>query len=387
MSTKISELSALSGSIPATNAVPISVSGTTYRVNLGDLAELNGSADVKAALGAADQQELAELVVDGVALGSVIPVTTVTASGNGAFANLYPAGGNLSGEIGGTANKWYQGNFHYVIIGYRIDLPEILFNGGSYLGGVSNALYQRNGTNPQAYELYGTYTSSTNYERLSTKYNSGTGTFQIGTEKGSGGGSARSLSILTDGSVRATFSGNGVTATTFNGDYLVLSNTSYLQSTAAGRILLDSNSSPGSFDRLQFGGTTSSFPAIKRNAAGIDIRLADDSAYAPIAASSFVTTSDSINAQTGTTYTLLSTDNGKIVKLTNASAITVTVPAGLTIGFSCQIVQGGAGDVTLSASSTTINSYGSLLTLAGQYASASIFSDATDVFLLAGNLK
>lgn len=38
------------------------------------------------------------------------------------------------------------------------------------------------------------------------------------------------------------------------------------------------------FSRLQFGGTTSSFPSIKRNATALNFRLADDSADAPITA-------------------------------------------------------------------------------------------------------
>ena len=41
-----------------------------------------------------------------------------------------------------------------------------------------------------------------------------------------------------------------------------------------------------SFGRLQFGGTTSSFPALKRNSTGLDVRLADDSAFAPLMARS-----------------------------------------------------------------------------------------------------
>ena len=45
-----------------------------------------------------------------------------------------------------------------------------------------------------------------------------------------------------------------------------------------------SDSAQTNFGRLQFGGTTSSFPSIKRNSAAIDFRLADDSAYATIAA-------------------------------------------------------------------------------------------------------
>jgi hypothetical protein len=44
---------------------------------------------------------------------------------------------------------------------------------------------------------------------------------------------------------------------------------------------------------LQFGGSTSAFPALKRNAAGIDVRLADDSGYAALAASNLTA---SVNA-------------------------------------------------------------------------------------------
>lgn len=40
-----------------------------------------------------------------------------------------------------------------------------------------------------------------------------------------------------------------------------------------------------SFGRLQLGGTTSSFPALKRNGTALESRLADDSAYAPIGGS------------------------------------------------------------------------------------------------------
>jgi hypothetical protein len=59
-----------------------------------------------------------------------------------------------------------------------------------------------------------------------------------------------------------------------------------LQSSIDG-ILYLSNSAGTSFGRIQLGGTTSSFPAIKRNGAAIDFRLADDSAYANANVSSF----------------------------------------------------------------------------------------------------
>lgn len=85
----------------------------------------------------------------------------------------------------------------------------------------------------------------------------------------------------------------------------------------------------------------------------------------------------SINLQTGTTYTLQSTDNGQVVELSNASPVTVTLPKTLPQSFSCLIVQTGAGQVTLSPESGAFllqrNSY---TKLAGQYAGASLYITA-----------
>jgi hypothetical protein len=51
------------------------------------------------------------------------------------------------------------------------------------------------------------------------------------------------------------------------------------------------DSSGSSFNRLNLGGTTSSFPAIKRNGAAIDFRLADDSAACNISVNNVIATS------------------------------------------------------------------------------------------------
>jgi hypothetical protein len=51
------------------------------------------------------------------------------------------------------------------------------------------------------------------------------------------------------------------------------------------------NSAGTDFGLLQFGGTTTSFPAIKRSGTGLAVRLADDSADAPLAASAITATS------------------------------------------------------------------------------------------------
>lgn len=92
-----------------------------------------------------------------------------------------------------------------------------------------------------------------------------------------------------------------------------------------------------------------------------------------------------INDQTGTAYTLLASDAGKVVVLNNASAITVTVPSGLGAGFNCSFVQKGAGQVTFSASSTTINNRQSHTKINAQYGVASLLAYAADTFVLAGD--
>jgi hypothetical protein len=53
---------------------------------------------------------------------------------------------------------------------------------------------------------------------------------------------------------------------------------------ASASVFLITDASQANFGRLQLGGTTNAFPAIKRNGAGIDFRLADDSGFAAISA-------------------------------------------------------------------------------------------------------
>lgn len=91
------------------------------------------------------------------------------------------------------------------------------------------------------------------------------------------------------------------------------------------------------------------------------------------------------NARTTTTYTLASSDRGKAVTLSNASAITLTVPAAVFSGGDrVDILQYGAGQVTVAAGAgLTLRSSGSKLKLAGQYSGATIwFKSATEAILI-----
>jgi hypothetical protein len=100
------------------------------------------------------------------------------------------------------------------------------------------------------------------------------------------------------------------------------------------------------------------------------------------------------NAQTGTTYTLALTDKNKFVTLSNAGAITLTVPpsgtAAFTQGMQIHIQQIGAGQVTIAAGAgVTITSTGatpSAPKLRTQYSSATIICTGTSTFTVIGDI-
>lgn len=99
-----------------------------------------------------------------------------------------------------------------------------------------------------------------------------------------------------------------------------------------------------------------------------------------------------LNAQTGTTYTTVAGDSGKLVTLSNASAITLTLPpTTYNIGEQINIVQLGAGQVTFAqGSGVTIRSTGATSTapkIAKQYAAATVIVVGVSEYLVVGNLS
>jgi len=97
-------------------------------------------------------------------------------------------------------------------------------------------------------------------------------------------------------------------------------------------------------------------------------------------------TSGAINSQSGTTYTLLGSDNGKVIVWDTATSATLTVPSGLAVGYNTTVIQTGTGGIGITGSGTTINSFEGKLTTAGQHAAVSIISYISDVFNVAGGL-
>jgi hypothetical protein len=104
-------------------------------------------------------------------------------------------------------------------------------------------------------------------------------------------------------------------------------------------------------------------------------------------------TTISFNAQTGTTYTLVAADLGKIVTLSNASGITLTVPPSVfATGNIINIQQIGAGQVTLAqGAGVTITSTGSgtdgnAPKLRAKFSAASIICTGSNTFTVIGDI-
>lgn len=99
------------------------------------------------------------------------------------------------------------------------------------------------------------------------------------------------------------------------------------------------------------------------------------------------TSTNLTNDQAGTSYTLTSADNGKIITLNNTNAITLNVPY-FFVGFNCMVLQKGAGQVTLTINGSTTNIYNryGFTKTAGQYAILTLVCIEANKYVASGDM-
>lgn len=155
-------------------------------------------------------------------------------------------------------------------------------------------------------------------------------------------GSSTSAMTLTSGGVmttnggitaQGTVQGTSVVGTnsvnTNSGGQIGWSTRSLMLSPADGIIELVNNAQTG-FTRLDFGGTTSSFPAIKRNSAALNFRLADDSADATVTFTTQSVGDSSTNGAT-TAFVASAITNLNASNLTSGTIPTARLPTNQTL--------------------------------------------------------
>jgi hypothetical protein len=229
----------------------------------------------------------------------------------------------------------------------------------------ANTLALRNGTSAQTFNIYGSYTDTSNYERLSITVST---TGIVFNSQGAGTGTGRYIQFISaQGAYFDLATGNGINfrssaGTSYwqinsSGHFLAGTDNTYdIGASGANRprnVFVANNISVGSsvtvdsvfshrtgsvlfggtdgnwrltnnagtdFDRLQFGGTTSSFPALKRSSTTLQARLADDSAYAPIQGKLTTDTAYAATAPTATGYLVIYDSTGTAYKVPAVAA-------------------------------------------------------------------
>jgi hypothetical protein len=100
----------------------------------------------------------------------------------------------------------------------------------------------------------------------------------------------------------------------------------------------------------------------------------------------------SVNAQTGTTYTLAIGDRGGVVTMNNGSANTLTIPLNSAVAFDVgsviNVVQLGAGATTIEgATGVTLNGVsGGSGAINNRYQGVSLLKIATDTWVASGDI-
>lgn len=130
---------------------------------------------------------------------------------------------------------------------------------------------------------------------------------------------------------------------------------------------------------------TSSLGTAAAQDADQDLETTDDVEFNSVTCGPAYYTSGAISTITGTTYTLSNSDRGKALVFTNASAITVTVPPGLTALFGCALIQKGAGTIALDDDSgaTTLESTRDPIETSGEHDWLNLFNlGTTDTYTI-----
>jgi len=256
----------------------------------------------------------------------------------------------------------------------------------------ANTLALRNGTAAQALNVYQSYTDASNYSRMSMFFSGGfgnikaqalgSGTLQSWVLSGEGiyfntGASdttrwqitnAGHFVAATDNTYdigasganrpRNVYAGTNITAA---GQIICTGSISFVAAATGGYYFNGStaikNASDGvlglfdnagtSFGRLQFGGTTSSFPALRRTATALEVLLADASNFAPLRSSTMETTTSHTAA-----YNTAITAGGDL----NASfKATTTANFGVFFGSGAPTISAAKGSLYLRSDGSGVN--------------------------------
>jgi hypothetical protein len=192
----------------------------------------------------------------------------IAAANGGTVTQLISLGGNLQIADSSGSGMWQFGNASKTLV-YQASLAN-----GTYIdAGYTNPSSATGSGAPVGVAIGYTWNTTGNPTLIKANVtNTASGSAALLMDLQVGGSTMFNISKVGEASAR----------------YFYLMNSSGVEQVAllqqGSGILTLLDSAQTSFNRLQIGGTSSSFPAIKRNSTALNFRLADDSADAPITA-------------------------------------------------------------------------------------------------------
>jgi len=305
---------------------------------------------------AASQERMRITHTGNVGIGTTAPTQKLDVAGAvsaGSSTNGYQltngttrvsAWGNNQGSNGGLGlSSTFMVGWSSAVDGGNFGLLDtILFRDGI------GQLALRNGAAAQTFRVYNTFPGNGNNEFGSLNWVDQANEFQIATGQ-AGTGTSRALCLRGQGGLNIRIGSApgtlvwqvGMTtghllagaSNTYDigsssvlvrvGYFNFVQAATYLQ-TGAGNVQMAGpssgvltllNGAGSDFNRIQFGGTTASFPAIKRSSTTLQARLADDSAFAPIQGKLTTDTAFTSGAITDTGYIVLYDSAGTAYKV------------------------------------------------------------------------
>ena len=192
--------------------------------------------------------------------------------------------------------------------------------------------------------------------------------------------------VITTGNAAALLDGTTATTQSSSDNSTKLATTAYVDN-GLGALSSDSIKDADSDTKIQVE-ESSDEDKIRFDVAGSEFVVMDGST---VDVTGNVIDNIALNTQTGTAYTLVLADRGKLVTTNNGSAQSITVPpnssVAYAVGTQVQVAGLGAGEVTMVAGSGVTLRSTPGLKLRAQYSSVTCIKIATDEWILVGDLE
>jgi hypothetical protein len=94
-----------------------------------------------------------------------------------------------------------------------------------------------------------------------------------------------------------------------------------------------------------------------------------------------------LDASKTVSFQVAAADNNKLFLISSSTAVTVTIPNTLPVGFSCQFIQTGSGTITLAGSGFTLNSANGLTSRSINSAIGLVMSTSTSGYVFGDTMN